>query len=160
MAQGNNIVISENPRGRFTEGIINGALQPGICLSISAATEPVGGRFDWGPYSVAGVQNGSQRLIAVLLADSGQGKAATAAYVDNDRCFLYFPLPGDELNMLVGNQSGTADSFAIGDLLMIEDGTGELLATAGSPESEPFVVMATTAALTADALVHCMFTGY
>ena len=56
--------------------------------------------------------------------------------------------------------SGTSDAFAIGDILMVDDSTGKLVATTGSPESEPFVVMETVAALTADALVHVMFTGY
>lgn len=159
MAQGNEIVVSANARGRKKEGILNGALQPGVCVEVSAGVEPVSGEHDWSVFNAAA--DGDQRLVTVLDRDHNQGKLATAAYVDNDRCFLYCPLPGDELNMLVANIAGTGDTFAIGDILMIDDGTGKLIATTGSPESESFIVMETIAtALTVDTLVHCMFTGY
>ena len=160
MAQGNEIVLSGEPRGRFYEGIIASGEtpKPGTVMQIQAAVEPIGGRLTWEMLDSGA--DGDQRLIAVLLPDQLQGKMATAAYAAGDRCFLYIPLPGDELNMLVSNISGTSDSFAIGDLLMVNDGDGELIATTGSPESESFIVMETVAALTADTLVHCMFTGY
>ena len=160
MAQGNEIVLSGEPRGRFYEGIIASGEtpKPGTVMQIQAAVEPIGGRLTWEMFDAGA--DGDQRLIAVLLPDQLQGKMATDAYAAGDRCFLYIPLPGDELNMLVSNISGTSDSFAIGDLLMVNDGDGELIATTGSPESESFIVMETVAALTADTLVHCMFTGY
>ena len=95
-----------------------------------------------------------------MLENALEGVPVTTAYTSGTQCFLYCPIPGDELNVLLENQSGTADAFAIGDLLRVEDGTGKLLATSGTPESEPFVVMETLAAITADSLCHVMFTGY
>ena len=63
--------------------------------------------------------------------------------------------------MLVQVQSGTGDTFNIGDLMMVDDGTGKLLASSGSPESEPFIMLETEAtALTEDELKHVYFTGY
>ena len=62
--------------------------------------------------------------------------------------------------MLFEDVDGTGDIVTQGDLLMVDDGTGKLLATTGSPESEAFIAMETIAAPTADILIHCMHTGY
>jgi len=125
---------------------------------LTAATEMVNGKFTW---EVADYDaDGDQRLIAVLLEDDLQGKVSTDAYVTGTLCRLYCPLPGDELNMLLADVAGTGDDHAIGDLLMVDDGTGLLIATTGSPESECFICCETVTNPTADALRHCMFTGY
>ena len=158
MAVGNEIVVSGNPKGVFLEGTVNGTPKPGTVMQINAATEPVGGRHDWTAFNADA--DGDQRLVAVLDIDHLQGKIATDAYVDGDRCFLYCPAAGEELNVLVANISGTSDSFAIGDLLIVNDGDGLLVATTGTPESEPFVVMETKAAITVDTLIHCIYTGH
>jgi len=158
MASGNEIIVSGNPKGVFLEGTVNGTPKPGTVMQINAAQEPVGGRHDWTAYNVDA--DGNQRLVAVLLPDSLQGKVATDAYVDGDRCFLYVPAAGEELNVLVANIAGTSDSFAIGDILIVNDGDGLAIATTGTPESEPFVVLETVAAITADTLVHVMYTGH
>lgn len=154
----NAIVLSGAPAGRFLEGIISGTPKPGTAVQISAGVEPVGGRLTWEVFNAAA--DGDQRLVCILLNNWALGKGPTDAYVSGERCFMYCPIPGDELKVLAANISGTGDSFAIGALLMIDDGTGKMIATTGSPESEPFVVMETVAALTADTLVHVMFTGY
>lgn len=162
MAKGNNIIVSDKARGVFLEGTINAALKPGTVVQVDVS-EGIGadGRFDWEAYDPASVvQNGARRLIAVLLPDKLQGKNATQAYVSGDRCFVYIPAAGEELNMLVENLSGTADDHSFGDLLMVSDGTGKLLASTGSPESEPFMLLEDITDPTADTLAHCMFTGY
>jgi len=160
MAVGNEIIASAEPRGRFIEGIVSGTPKPGTVMQVKSATEMIGGRFTWEVYDAN--SDGDQRLIAVLLPDQLQGKLATAAYVDGDRCFLYCPLPGDELNMRVyAAGTATSDALAIAGLLIVDDGTGVLIATSSGEESEPFISLETVADLVADgALVHCMFTGY
>lgn len=47
----------------------------------------------------------------------------------------YFPLTGDELNLLWGDVSGTGTSDVIeeGTLGMVDDGTGEIVAVTGTP---------------------------
>jgi hypothetical protein len=158
MAIGNEIVVSSNPKGVFLEGTVSGTPKPGTVMQVSAGVEPVGGRHQWEVYNADA--DGDQRIIAVLDIDHLQGKLSTDAYVTGSRCFLYVPAAGEELNMLLANIAGTSDSFAIGDLLIVDDGTGKLIATTGTPESEPFVVMETVAALSADSLEHVMYTGH
>jgi hypothetical protein len=162
MAKGNEIIVSAEPMGRFMEGIVSGTPKPGTVMQITAATAPVGGRFTWEVANYGA--DGDQRLVAVLLPDSLQGKNATDAYVSGDRCFLYCPIAGEELNMLVADvDTGTADTFAIGDLLMVDDGTGKLVDTTGTPESESFICLETNPDSTStqtDMLVWCMYTGH
>jgi hypothetical protein len=162
MAKGNEIIVSAEPGGRFIEGIVYGTPKPGTCMQIKAAVEPVNGRFQWAPYDPAA--DGDQRIVAVLLPDALQGKTADDAYVSLTRCFLYCPIAGEELNMLVTDvDTGTADTFAIGDLLMIDDGTGKLIDTTGTPEMESFICLETNPDSTStqtDMLVWCMYTGH
>lgn len=136
--------------------LVDGTPKPGTCMTVKAATEPVNGRHTYEAYNRDG--DGNRAEVAVLLEDELQGRDVTTAYTSGQHGQLYFPQPGDLLQMLVANIGGTGDSFAIGDYLMIDDGTGKLIASS-SPENEPFVVMETTAALTADALVTCLYTG-
>ena len=156
MALGNEIVV-ESQHGKKVEGIIDAALLPGVVVQIKAATEPQGGRLTWEAYNADA--DGNRRLVAVLDIDHLQGKTATDAYAANSRCFIWIPMPGDELNM-VQNAAGTADDIAIGDLFIINDGDGKLLATTGTVESEPFIAMETVTDPGENTLVHMMFTGY
>lgn len=158
MAKGNKIIVNPDPRGIFKECIISGTPKPGTVMQVKAATEPIGGCYTWEVFNAAA--DGDQRLIAVLLENELLGALPTDAYADGDRGFLYCPLPGDELNMLLLDVAGTGDDFAIGDLLMVDDGTGKLVATTGDPESESFICMETVTDPTADHLTRCMFTGY
>jgi hypothetical protein len=155
MSSHNSIVLSGAPAGRFLEGIISGTPKPGTAMQIVAATEPVGGKYTWEVYTRA---DGNRYLMAILLEAWWLGRSITDAYVTGERCRMYCPIPGDELQVLLQNQAGTGDAFAIGDLLMADSGTGKFLATS-SPESEPFIVMETLAAITADTLCHVMATG-
>lgn len=154
----NTIVLSAAPAGRFLEGIVSGTPKPGTMMQIKAGTEPVGGRHTWEVFN--GAADGERTLVAILTEARLYGRGPDEAYVNGDRCFLYCPIPGDELQVLLQNQSGTADAFAIGDKLIVDDGTGLFIATTGSPESEPFIVMETLAGLTADTLCHVMYTGH
>ena len=159
MSKGNSILVSANMRGRKIEGYINAALQPGVIVQIDVS-EGVGGdgRFDYEAWNVDA--DGNQRPLFLLLEDDLQGKLMSAAYVSGDRCFLYFPQPGEEFNVLLLDISGTGDDFVLGDLLIVNDGDGKLIATTGSPESEPFMVLEAITDPTADTLVHVLYTGY
>ena len=159
MAKGNNIIVSNNPRGRFMEGYVNAALKPGTVVQVDVS-EGLGddGYPDWEAYAPG--TDGNQRAIAVLLEDKSAHAAATVAYASGARCQVYFPLPGEELNMLIADVAGTGDSHAFGETLIVDNSTGKLIATTGSPESEPFQLWETLSALTADTLAHCLFTGY
>ena len=154
----NTIIVSNDPRGRFFEGIIDGTPKPGTVMQLKAAVEPVNGKHTWEVFN--GAADGEQTLIVVLLEDQLQGIGVGTAYVSGTLGRLYCPLPGDELLMLLLDVAGTGDTRAIGDKYMVDDGTGKLVVTTGSPEAEPFLLLETLSALTADALAHVMFTAY
>ncbi len=153
---GNDIIVSANPEGKFLEGIVSGTPKPGTVMEISGFTM-VGGKFTWRVYQPG--TDGKRRLIAVLLENNLEGKTASDAYVTGTRCFLYCPLPGEELNMLLADVAGTGDDHTAGETLIVDTGTGKLIATTGSPESEPFRLLETITDPTSDTLAHCMYTG-
>lgn len=157
MARGNEIIVTADPKGTFLEGIVSGTPKPGTVMEISSFTM-VGGHFTWRIYQPG--TDGLRRVIAVLLPDHLQGQLATSAYVDGTRCFMYVPIAGEELNMLLADIAGTADDHTAGETLIVDTGTGKLIATTGSPQSEPFRLLETITDPTADQLVHCMYTGY
>lgn len=164
MALGNKIVLTPEPRGRFIEYVVEGALYPGTIVQTKAATErDVGNRLTCQAYNKSG--SGAPGLIGVLLEDIQQGKTVLDVYTTLKRGLVYFPLPGDELNCLIGDVSGTSatSDFAIGDRLMVQDGTGLLIdALSGTAAalSAPFEVQETLTDLAANTLCHVMFTGY
>ena len=130
------------------------------------ATEPVGGIFSYAVYGTQAASGGNyvtadgdRKRVAVLVEDDAQGKIYSDAYVTGTRGRVYFPIAGEELNMLFENQSGTGDSFAIGNEAMIDDGTGKLLACDSDAEAHPFTVRETVAAITADTWIRCQFNG-
>lgn len=161
--RGNEIVLT-SPYGRKIEGIIDGTPKPGTIVQIKAATEPVNGRHTFEVYNRDADGNRPQGPLYLLDIDHLQGKTYSDAYVDGDRCFAWALLPGDEVNVLcanlTGTGSGTDDAFAIGDILMPDDGTGKMVKTTGSVEIEPFCVLETVATITEDTWVHCVYTGY
>lgn len=159
-ARGNRIVVTSHDNRPYLEGIMNGTPKPGTVMQMEAAVEPIAGKYSWVVYNRSADGDRPQGPLAVLAENWKLGKDATTAYVTGEQCFLWVPRAGEELNMLVANIAGTSDSFAIGDLLIVNDGDGLLVATTGSPESEPFMVGSTTAAITADTLIHCFYTGY
>lgn len=156
MSRGSGIIISADPKGEFKEGIVSGTPKPGTVMEISSFTM-VGGRFTWQAFSPT---SGNRRLIAVLLPDDLQGQLASSAYVTGTRCFLYCPVAGEELNMLLADVAGTADDHTAGETLIVQTTTGKLIATTGSPQSEPFRLCETVTDPTSDTLAHCMYTGY
>lgn len=155
----NTIICTENPRGRERGVIISGTPKPGVVMQMAAATEPVNGKYTYAVYS--GTDGNRLRgAICVLLEDDTQGKGITDAYVTGTYGRVYFPLPGDWLLMQLQDVSGTGDTHAIGEKLIIDSTTGQLLATTGSPQCEPFMLIETFAAPTADVWGLVEFTGY
>lgn len=160
MARGNSIIVSANPRGVFMEGYIATAEKPGTVLQCDATVALKGGRHTFKVFQPG--TDGEHPLgpLYVLLADRLLGKDNTTAYVAGDRGFLYSPLPGEELNMILLDVAGTGDDHTIGEKLMIDTGTGKLIATTGSPESEPFELLETVTDPVADTLAWVLYSGY
>lgn len=164
--RGTKIVVTENPRGYFKECIVSGTPKPGTVMELDPTTAHVGGVFTWQAYGTDAASggrgvaaDGDRKVVAVLVEKYWEGKMYSDAYASGDRGRLYFPLPGDELNMILENQSGTGEDFAIGDELMVDDGTGKLLECDSDAEAHPFTCLETQSALTADAWCWTQFNG-
>lgn len=157
----NSIVVSPEPRGRFFQGPVSGALRPGVVVQIKIATEKVSGNFSFEVFNTGGDGRRPFGPILVLCEDRLQGKTINDAYASGDLATVYCPLPGDELLMMLGDVAGTdTDTHAIGDPYMVDEDTGELIAPS-SEECQPFVCLETiSTGLDADTLAHVMFSGY
>ena len=158
MSFGNKIVIESEPKGKFVEGYVTGTPKPGTMMQIDVSEAKVGGRFTYEVYA-PGADGAKSGPVFILLEDSLQGKTMDTAYATGDRCFLYVPYPGDELNILVADVAGTGDDHAVGDLVIPDNTTGKFIATTGSPEIEPFQLLEAATDPTADALMHAIYTG-
>jgi hypothetical protein len=158
--RGNRIVVSADPRGKFMEGYISGAVAPGTIVQVDPSVALKGGRFTYKAYQPG--TDGEQPLgpFWVLLENYLLGLAASVAYASGDRCFLYCPEPGDELNLLIANIAGTADDHALAEKLMVDTGTGKLIATTGSPETEVAVLNEVITDPVADTLAWCTWSGH
>lgn len=152
-----------DPRGRFIEGILDsiggGTVLPGTLVTPKNVAL-AGGRHTWEQYNRDA--NGNRALICVVREFAEFGRGVDDPYADGERMLLYVPVPGDELLVRVGAAgTGTGDALTIGQYLIVVDGTGHCIATTGSPESEPFVVMEQVDDVVAGGtLVDVMFTGY
>lgn len=160
MARGSEIIVSTEPHGHFVEGIIDTAESPGTIVQLDVSQNMVGGRWHWVVYNADADGGRPKGPFIVLREDHLQGKTATDAYVAGTRAFGYIPLPGDELNLLLANLTGTADDHTKGEMLIIDDTTGKMIATTGSPETEVAMLLETITDPTADQLVWCIWTGY
>ena len=135
--RGNAIIVSSNPKGQYDEGTIGEANRsPGTIMQLKAATPFQGGRPVW--VAAASGTDGKDVLYAVLLEDDQQGVTATGAgavYAINTHCRLYFPIKGEEMNILAGEVAGTGNSFAIGDRLIVDAEDGILIPETGTPQA-------------------------
>ena len=159
MAKGNSIIVSAQPRGVFDEGYVSGTPKPGTIMERTPGTAEDGtGRFEYRVFQPG--TDGERRTIYVLLEDRLQGKLATEAYVTGDRCRVYCPAMGEDLNVLKGDVAGTGDDFTVGQMLIVDTGTGKVIGTTGSPESEPFQCNEAITDPTTDQLVWVTYTGH
>jgi hypothetical protein len=166
MARGHCIIVSSNPRGVFMEGTIGAGLspKPGTLMQVQPSTALKSGRHTFELYN-GDVDGGRPKgSFYVLREDPYQGKTADTAYAAGERCFLYTPLPGEELYLLVANLAGTGDDHVVGEMLIpstAADATqGKLLATTGTPEAEVAQLLEAITDPTADTLAWCLWTGY
>lgn len=159
MARGNKIIVTANPEGKFMEGIISGALKPGTVVQIDPTAALVGGRHTYGVFDRAADGDRPKGAWWILIEDYLLGMPVDQAYVSGSRCFLYSPVPGEELNMLLLDIAGTGDDHTKGEVLIVDDGTGKLIATTGTPQTEPFVLLETVTDPVADTLAWVQFSG-
>src|SRR5678815_560648 len=161
MARGNEILIGPGtePKGRYVEGIVAAGqtFYPGMAVQIDPTIALVGGKWTHKIFDADADGGRPKGPIVIVLNDPMQGKVLTDSYAAGTRFFGYIPLPGDELNLLLLNITGTADDHAVGEILIIDDTTGKFIATTGSPETEPAMLLEAVTDPLADTLVWCIW---
>src|SRR5687767_4248385 len=138
MARGNSILVGFEMQGRREEGIVatGETHYPGVAVQAKVSAGLTGGRYTYELYNADADGGRPKGPIYIVLEDAYQGRTVSDPYTAGERLFLYCPLPGDELNLLISNLSGTGDDHTAGEMLIIDDTTGEFIATTGTPETE------------------------
>lgn len=161
--RGNRIVVNADAKGAYEWGYLATAEKPGTVLQIDPTVALKHGKHTWKVYQPGA--DGEQPLgpFVVLIENLLQGQEATVAYTAGDFVKMYIPLPGDELNLLLkdlaGTSTGAASDHAAGEKLMVDHGTGKMIATTGSPETESAVLLETVNDVLADVLAWCRWSG-
>lgn len=119
-------------KGHYDEGESDAAISCGMAVALAADG-------NWDPTT-------STVGLSIAVEDALQGKTVDDAYADGDRLFLYHPVPGDVVNVLVTS----GENIAVGDKLAVSTG-GKFDETANGN----LVALEGPGALAADALVAC-----
>lgn len=125
MARGSKIIISSNPKGQFLSGIAGDTSKPGTIMQVKAATALIGSQFTW--IAAASGTDGKRVLFAVMLEDNKNGFGTGQSAVVGQQIELYCPISGEDINVLVGEVAGTANTYAIGDRLEVDAEDGILV---------------------------------
>lgn len=134
--KGKAIVLTVEPKGKFSEGTADAAIKAGTMVDIKAATEPVGGR-----YTLAA----SATARYVVRTDELLGRIYSDTIAAGERVFAYLPESGDEFNALFLASEGAQ---AIGDEVG-PDAAGKFIALGTG-----YKVMETITVPASDTLVH------
>lgn len=167
--RGKRVIVTPEPMGYQGEGVVGAGqtFSPGQWVQKDTSVALVTGRHTYVPYNAdadGGRPKGAPCIVTEnLMAKAGKGiRSATDfdTYAAGDRFSYYVPLPGDELNLLIKNESGTGDDIAAGGVLIPDDTTGKFIATTGSPEIEPAMALEAVTDPTADTLCWSVWSGY
>src|SRR5262245_54795917 len=137
MAVGNRIVVTGEPKGSMREGVVAAGqtIYPGCIVQADYTQAELGGNPVVKLYDRAADGDRPSGPYFVVREDEYQGRGPLVPYTAGSIIFLYVPLPGDQLNLLISDVAGTAD-IVKNTRLMVDDGTGELIAVTGAPQSE------------------------
>ena len=167
--KGTRIIVTSKPRGVFEDVYITGTPQPGTCMEIKPSTEPVGGLYNYQPYGTQAASSGQyvsadgdKKAIGILLEYDQEAGIYSRAYVSGDLGRIYWPVMGEQFNMLLSDVSGTGDTYVIGQEMMLRNAAtlGALISADSDAEVHPFTMLETVAtALAAVAWKHCRYNG-
>jgi hypothetical protein len=163
MARGSCVVLTANPRGVFREGYLATGItpKPGTVLQVDPTVALRGGRHTYKLFDRAADGDRPLGAIWVLCEDRiNLGRTIDSAFVAGDFVLMYSPVAGEELNMRFLDIAGTGDDHAAGEVCIIDDGTGLLIATTGTPQTGPFVLIEAVTDPVADSCLWCEYTGY
>ncbi len=162
MARGNGIIVQGEPHGVFNEGVVatGETFYPGMIVQRDPTVALAAGRQTFKIYNRDADGDQPAGAFWVVYHNYLLGQTVTDSYAAGSRTFVYCPLAGEEMNLLVENIAGTADDHTAGEILMVNDGTGKLIATTGSPETEVAMLLETITDPTADTLAWCEWSGH
>lgn len=163
MSLGNRIILTPD-RGVPVEGFHTSGetFYPGMIAQIDPTVTSQGNKLAWKVYDRGADGDRPAGPHIVITEDLLQGKTISDAYdtTSGTRLFGFIPWAGCQLNLLFKNVSGTADDVAAGDLFIVDDGTGKVIVTTGSPECEVAMALEAVTDPTADTLVHSIWSGH
>lgn len=154
------IVVTAAPAGRFLEGTIVGTAKPGQVMEpVPGSVMDARGRHSWRVYQPG--TDGEKALVAVLREAQLLGKTKNDAYADGDAIWLYCPIPGDDVQILMKNEAGTStvDTARVGGYITLDSGTGKGVPAAGTEAMIPFQAQEDLSGIAADTHVLCWYTG-
>ena len=159
-AHGNRIILTpcfaDPVEGYLASGE---TIYPGMIVQVDPTQSRVGGKWAWKIYDRGADGDHPAGPHIVVTEDLLQGKTIDDAYGTGSgtRLFGAIPRAGCELNLLFKNVSGTGDDVAAGDLFIVDDGTGKVIVTTGSPEEEVAMALDSITDPTADTLIWAMW---
>ncbi len=159
--RGSSIIVVSDPKGQFEEGVVatGETFYPGMVVQRDASVALKSGKHIYKYYNRAAdgdMPEGSHWVVTERLL-ALQGKIYSDSYAAGERVSLYSPRAGEEMNLLLLNISGTGDDHTAGEILMVNDGDGKLIATTGSPEVEVAQLLESVTDPTADTLAWCQW---
>lgn len=164
MARGNEIIVTADPKGQFDEFYVAAGetWYPGMIVQKDPSVALIGGRHTGKIYNrdADGDRPAGSFWVVTNLLQAMVGQGPTASIGAGQKCTVYSPRAGEELNLLVANLAGTGDDHALGAILMVDDGTGKLVATTGSPETEVAQLQEAITDPVADTLAWCQWSGH
>ena len=139
------IIASADPKGHFSEGTLIAGITPvpGTLLE-QDQTGPV----DHNGRKPLKLWAGGAEAI-VLLENYGLGKGKTDAYAASSHCFLYHPVPGDEIELVCKDtEVGNGAPLALNSGGFVTEGTAV---------ASPFVAMEALAEISQAALATAVY---
>ena len=163
---GSTIIVSTGraPSGVFREGIVKTAetFKPGMIVQRDPTVALVEGvpTFKLYDRGADGDRPAGAFWLVTEILRSEIGYAITDDIAAGERFMAYSPNAGEEVNVLYKNVAGTADDVVAGDLAVVDDGTGKVIVTTGTPETEVGMFLESLTDPTADALLWLEWSGY
>ncbi len=160
MPRGNGIIVTADPKGQFEEGFIytGQTPKPGQILQREYTTALKGGRWTYKLYDRAADGDRPAGSLWILLPQLH--RHVDVAYAAGEACQVYSPRAGEEYNLMLADVSGTGDDHLIGEIMIVDDSTGKLIATTGTPQTDSFVLQEAITDPVADQLVWVTYSGY
>jgi hypothetical protein len=164
--RGNGIIVSSEARGVFKSCKLNAAAYPGSLMTPVPNTAVDANGLE--TMELAGTTansvlaaDGGIVPIAILMDNSKQGFDAHTQIPVGTVAEVYYPVMGEELNILGTDQVGTATLIVQGQTQLIADFTnkGRFKPTTGTPASKPFMALESVVDPMTATLVWCRYTG-